>query len=224
MAKAQELVLNLVEMIESRALREGQRLPSERELCERFGSARNTVRRALSILEDERRVVRQPGRRGYVVDERRALFGPSLARSAEAGPADIMELRLIAEPSAAAIAAVRASSADLDAIERAAMRIAASKTIAERENSDAEFHLAVFRATRNPMLVSLCLSINSVRENESWIDNKRRILSEERQCEFDAQHFAVVAALRRRSPDEAHAAMRSHIDSLRRELLGDLLV
>jgi DNA-binding FadR family transcriptional regulator len=224
MANAQELVLNLVEMIESRTLRQGQRLPSERELCERFGSARNTVRRALSILEDERRVVRKPGRGGYVVDESRAIAGPAPASGAEAGPADIMELRLIAEPSAAAIAAVRASSADLDAIERAAMQIAASKTIAERENNDAEFHLAVFRATRNPMLVALCLSINSVRENEAWVDNKQRILSEQRQCEFDAQHFAIVAALRRRNPDEAHSAMRAHIDRLRRELLGDFLV
>ena len=223
MAKAHELAISLVEMIESRTLRNGQRLPSERELCERFGSARNTVRRALSMLEDERRVIRHSARGGYIVDHGRAGL-PLVTSGTGAGPADIMELRLIAEPSAAAIAAVRATGADLDLIERAATQIASAKTFPEREACDAEFHLALFRATRNPMLVSLCQSINAVRENEQWIDSKRRILSEQRQGEFDVQHFAIVAALRSRNPDEARAAMRSHIDSLRKELLGDFLV
>ena len=226
MPKAQDLASALVELIESRTFRDGQRLPSERELCERFGSARNTVRRALSMLEGERRVIRHLGRGAYIVDQGRAMGSPGslVSFSTEAGPADIMELRLIAEPSAAAIAAVRATGADLDAIERAAMQIASAKTIAQRETTDAEFHMALFRATRNPMLISLCQSINSVRESEAWIDNKRRILSEQRQCEFDSQHFAIVAALRSRSPEGARAAMRVHIDSLRSELLGDLLV
>jgi DNA-binding FadR family transcriptional regulator len=147
-----------------------------------------------------------------------------VSRTPGAGPADIMELRLIAEPSAAAIAAVRATGADLDSIEQAAMQIASAKTIAERESRDDEFHIKLFQATRNPLLVSLCQSISSVRRGEEWIDNKRRILSEKRQCEFDSQHFAIVAALRSRNPDEARAAMRAHIDSLRKELLDDMLV
>jgi len=226
MPRAEDVAIRLVELIENRALRDGQRLPSERELCERFGSARNTVRRALVMLEGERRVIRRSGQRGYIVDQSRA---PDRQRAlvgshAEAGPADIMELRLIAEPSAAAIAAVRATSADLEEIERVATRIASAKTITERESSDAEFHMSLFQATRNPMLISLCRSINSVRESGEWTDNKRRILSEQRQCEFDSQHFAIVTALRSRNPEEARSAMRAHIESLRKELCGDLLI
>lgn len=223
MPRAHDLAINLVCLIEDKTFREGQRLPSERELCERFGSARNTVRRALAMLKDEHRVVRPGLRGGYIVDQSAVAAPPARSISTHAGPADLMELRLIAEPSAAAIAAVRASSADLDAIERAASQTAHAKTIFGREAADAAFHMAIFRSTRNPMLVWLSESINAVRESAEWVHNKQRILSEERQCAFDAQHLQIIASLRTRDPEQARAAMRAHIDSLRKELLGDLL-
>jgi DNA-binding FadR family transcriptional regulator len=225
MSSAHDVAAALVELIDNRTLRAGQRLPPERQLCERFSSARNTVRRALEMLERERRVVRRGARSGFFVDAKPlAPVGARLVLDAsQAGPSDILELRLWAEPAAAAMAAVRASNADLDEIERAGAAIARARTVAERESLDAAFHLALFRATRNPLMVSLCVSVNAVRDQHEWVENKRRILSSEQQCEFDREHLAIVEALRRRQPDDARAAMRAHIDSLRRRLLGDLL-
>jgi len=223
MPTANEVAISLAEMIEGKAFRDGQRLPSERELCERFGIARNTVRRALTMLKDEHRIVRHVSRGRYVVDQAaahervRSLAG----LSTDAGPADVMELRLIAEPSAAALAAIRATNAELDLIERIAEQIAHARTIIEREASDADFHTAIFRSTRNPMLVWLSQYIGVVRSGAPWVENKQKILSQQRQCDFDNQHFAIVASLRSRDPEQARAAMRAHIDSLRRELLGE---
>lgn len=227
MAKAHEVATSLIDLIENRTFRDGQRLPSERELCERFGSARNTVRRALSMLSDVHQVIRHVPNGGYVVDQGRMQGGgiaPLLGASGQISPADIMEVRLIVEPSAAAIASVRASGADLDYIEETVVKTARAGTIVEREAFDAEFHTALFRMTRNPMLVWISQAINAVRESEEWVDNKQKILSAERQCAFDDQHMAIVAALRKREPDEARAAMRAHIESLRKELLGEFLV
>ncbi len=45
MPKASDLVASFSKMIDTQVWRAGQRLPPERELCEQFGSARNTVRR-----------------------------------------------------------------------------------------------------------------------------------------------------------------------------------
>jgi len=224
-SSAHHVATALIELIENRTLRAGQRLPTERELANRFASARNTVRRALAMLERDRQVVKRGQRSGYFVDmeaagERLASLVPD---ARHASPADLLELRLMSEPAIAAMAAVRATHAELDAIQEAASDIACAKTVGEREARDAVFHMALFKATRNPLMVSLCQSINVVREQHEWIDNKRRILSDDRQCEFDRQHFAIVDALRRRHPDDARAAMRHHIECLRRQLLGDLL-
>jgi GntR family transcriptional regulator, uxu operon transcriptional repressor len=227
MTKAHELANQLADLIGKRTYRIGQRLPSERELSEQFSIARNTVRRALTMLEAEQRLVRNMGRGAYVVESVgvAAPLSAVLAMPAiEPGPSDIMEIRLINEPAAAAIAAVRATQSDLDGLERAADLTVESDTLAERESADASFHLALFRATRNPMLIALAESINEVRRREEWVEGKRRILSAERVADFDRDHHDVVAALRERDPEAARAAMRRHIESLRKNLLGDLLI
>jgi DNA-binding FadR family transcriptional regulator len=227
MPKADELAISLGRMIDAQAWRAGHRLPPERALCEQFSSARNTVRRALGILERDRRIVRRSGRGCFVLENTSdagfAAIGDFIGHVATAGPADIMELRLIVEPVAAGIAAVRATLGELDEIEQAAERIARSPDIATREESDAAFHLAIFRATRNPLLVSLCEAINTVRDRAEWIENKRQILTPERKAIYDGQHAAIAAALRRRKADDASAAVRDHLDALRRDLLGQYL-
>jgi LacI family transcriptional regulator len=60
----------------------GGKLPSEKELCARFDVERNTVRKALQILVDERRIVRVPG------------IGSRIMSSAEEAPAEKTEERL----------------------------------------------------------------------------------------------------------------------------------
>ncbi len=225
MPKADDLATSIHQFISAEGFRSGQRLPAERELCERFGTARNTVRRALDILEREQRIVRRSGRGCFVSDDIDAglPMGDFLGDMSKASPADIMELRLIVEPNAAAIAAVRATAADLDEIARAADRIVASRNVSNREQSDAHFHLAMFKATRNPLLISLCEAINSVRDRTEWVENKRKILSPERMAIYDDQHTAIVTALRSRDPEEARAVVRVHLEALRRDLLGQYL-
>lgn len=59
----------LAERIESRSLRPGDQLPTERELCDEFGVSRVTVRRALAQLADERRIYSVRGRGTFVSAE-----------------------------------------------------------------------------------------------------------------------------------------------------------
>lgn len=224
MPKAYEVAAHMVRLIDASVWSGGQRLPPERELCEQFGSARNTVRNALKMLERENRVVRQPGR-GSVVSmdqgsDGSGKSGDFLGDLSKASPADILELRLIVEPAAAALAAARATTDDLAEIERACVRSVAAKTFAERERWDAEFHLALFRGTRNPLLTSLCESINTVRDRSEWRDLKQQVLSQERRQKYDGQHAAVVSAITRRNGEEARSLLREHINSLCQDLLS----
>ncbi|MGE0714509.1 MAG: FadR/GntR family transcriptional regulator [Alphaproteobacteria bacterium] len=220
--RAHDLAASLSRMIETSVWNGGQRLPPERELCETFGTARNTVRRALELLEHSRLIVRRPGRGCFVS----GAPGPApaaadfLGNVLKASPADILELRFIVEPAVAALAAALATADDLERIRAACAAIETSGSVDEREARDAEFHLALFRATRNPLLVSLCEAINLVRDRTEWVSLKERTLSPERRGQYDAQHAAIVAAIGRRSADEARHAAQEHLNALRRDLLG----
>ena len=99
---AEDMAGDMARKIEKGEWPDGFRLPPERELAAAYGLARNTVRRALDQLDD--RVVRLVGR-GTYVRGRSPSPGPQfLGRLKEASPSDVMEVRLIIEPHAAALA------------------------------------------------------------------------------------------------------------------------
>ena len=60
------LVQHLTELIEEISVQEDTCLPSERELCERYGVSRITVRRALSELESAGQIYRVQGKGAFV--------------------------------------------------------------------------------------------------------------------------------------------------------------
>jgi DNA-binding FadR family transcriptional regulator len=230
LATAQDVADQINRLIDNQVWLAGQKLPPERTLCEQFGSARLTLRRALDLVAQSERIVRHAGRGCYVRGDlggasdalaRGAVFLRDLARSS---PADLMELRLIVEPAAASLAAVRATREDLGRIEQACGRVAEVDTFPGREQADADFHLALFEAARNPVLISLCKSINEVRDGDAWTTQKRKILTPERCRTYDGQHAAIVSALLHRDVEGAAVAVREHLGTLRADLWGPGLI
>jgi GntR family transcriptional regulator, uxu operon transcriptional repressor len=216
-------------LIDSQVWLAGQKLPPERKLCEQFGSARLTLRRALDLVAQSDRIVRRTGRGCYVSGEFEGAatlgVGAAFLRDlGRASPADLMELRLIVEPAAASLAAIRASREDLTRIDRACKQTAGAKTFPHREQADADFHLALFEAARNPVLVSLCKSINEVRDGDAWISQKQKILTAERCESYDRQHAAIVSALQRRDVEGAALAVREHLGALRADFWGPSVI
>lgn len=226
--KAQNVADQINRLIDNQVWPVGQRLPPERKLCEQFGSARLTPRRALDLVAQSDRIVRRAGRGCYVSgDFEAATLGGGTAFLRDLGrasPADLMELRLIIEPAAASLAAIRASREDLTRIDRACKQTAEAKTFPHRELADADFHLALFEAARNPVLVSLCKSINEVRDGDAWISQKRKILTAERCKSYDRQHAAIATALQHRDVEGAALAVREHLGALRADFWGPGLI
>jgi DNA-binding FadR family transcriptional regulator len=229
--RAQNVADQINRLIDNQVWLAGQKLPPERRLCEQFGSARLTLRRALDLVAQTERIVRHSGRGCYVSgDPDGATIAPGgggaalLKDLARSSPADLMELRLIVEPAAASLAAVRATREDLVKIERACGRVAGTERFPDREQADADFHLAVFEAARNPVLISLCKSINEVRDGDAWTKQKRKILTPERCQTYDRQHAAIVSALLRRDVDGVAAAVREHLGTLRADFWGPGLI
>ncbi len=166
------------------------------------------------MLEREARIVRHTGRGCFVSETAAALpaamISDFLGDMSRAGPADILELRMIVEPMAASIAAVRATARDIEAIERAARLIERAENLGDREDADANFHLALFQATRNPFSAPRSTRCATAAE---WFERKRQILTPDRKNLYDHQHGEIVAALRRRDAGEVQTAMRSHLEN-----------
>ena len=219
---AQALRSALARELRSDRWREGERLPTEREFGERYGMARNTVRRALQALEDEGLIVRHVGRgtfKAAVAAPHQGLFGPEGVEGAS--PADVVECRLAFEPELAPLVVAHASQADLDRMEECLRGGEAAEDIAGFEAWDAALHDAIAVATRNRAMVAVSRALARVRLQAEWGQLKARSMTVERRAAVQAEHRAIVEAFCRRDKADARTKLRAHILHVHASMFGE---
>lgn len=198
----------------------GKRLPTERELAAEYRVARNTVRRAFDRLEVDGLLARRVGRGTYLREEPSDGIAATVRRMEGTSPADMMEVRLLLEPAAAAFAATNASSSALVTIAQAHDRAVAATDLPEFESWDVEFHHQIFSCTRNDLLREFHEILRVLRDQPKWFEMKERNFSEESRTRYCAEHREVLDALNARHPEQAASAMRSHLLTVQMNLLG----
>jgi DNA-binding FadR family transcriptional regulator len=213
-----DVALDIGRKIDAGDWPDGYRVPAERELAATYNLARNTIRRALRELDS--RLVRIVGRGTFVKGNPAGRTREFVGRLKDASPTDIMEVRLIMEPQAAALAAHRATTADLQEIETILRKSIAAKGTAEFEHWDAALHLAIFRATKNALLIDYCEAINAARNQPHWYRLKQRSLTETQRRQYDQDHAAVVSALLQRDAETARRLQLQHLTGVRDRLLA----
>lgn len=206
----------------------GDRLPTERELCGRFEVARNTLRRALGTLEERKLIVRHVGRgtfkssAGSGMAATQTALDPFEMECVEAfSPADVMECRLIFEPGLVPHVVARATKADLDRMAECVKRGKSSTSLAEFERWDTALHDAIADATHNNVAISMSRSLAKVRQQARWGTLKARSMTPERIAKLNAQHTAIVAALRDRDQSQAQTLLRNHLLLVRTFMFGE---
>lgn len=201
----------------------GDRLPSERELTERFGLTRSALRKGLNTLESEKLIWRHVGKGTFVASDQAGSSASGLTDLCRSvSPLHMMRSRLAVEPAIAREAAINASAEAAERIRKRHELAMASESWDDYEAEDDHMHRAVAEATDNALLVALFEQLNQVRRAVAW-DNVIR--TSERppkdHTSFD-QHERIVRAIETRSPAEAQEAMRAHLASVAARLFGDL--
>lgn len=196
-------------------LKPGERLLTERELAQRFGVSRPTVRDAIQRLVAMHWLEHRQGQGTFVsATDPGADRNPLVAvlDGRDAGLMDLLEVRLGLECNAVILAARRATEEDLREIERGVRGMTAA--IGDgRLGSDADitFHMAIAQATKNLVQSHIMRSFYDLLFQ--GLRNKLRHLYRE-PANLEAalrQHSDILEAIRRRDPDAAHASMRQHI-------------
>ncbi|MDN3269729.1 FadR/GntR family transcriptional regulator [Streptomyces sp. MA15] len=135
----------------------GSRIPTEPELVEQLGVARNTVREAVRALAHNGLLDIRQGSGTYVVATSE-LAGVMHRRFAGADPRHIAELRSTLESSAARLAAQRRTEKDLKQLDTLLLRREEAWESGDAEafvTADATFHMAVVAASHNAVMTAL---------------------------------------------------------------------
>lgn len=210
----QEVAARLERMIGSGALSEGEVLPSEHELMERFEVGRPALREALLSLQHKGLITVSNGERARVTrpDAARLIEALSGAAqvylSSEEGIRHFQATRRVFEGAIARDVARRASPDDLRRI--AGALDANRAALGDRplfETTDVAFHLEIVRSSANPLLIGIHQALSG------WLTDQRAVSLNGRGAERKALafHERVYAALLARDADAAEAAMHEHL-------------
>jgi GntR family transcriptional repressor for pyruvate dehydrogenase complex len=211
-------VEEILDLVVSSDLSPGERLPPERELCERLGVSRTVVREALNLLEVRGVLEIEHGRGAVVSNDSTQAMRDTLGLLLRVQPralGELLEIRQVLEVEIAGFAAERATPEDIEAMREPLERMRSLIDVPEGYvDADVEFHAQLARSTRNRVLLRMLEPVvellrASRRVSASIPGTARRALEE---------HEAILKRVAARDAGGARAAMREHLTATARDL------
>jgi DNA-binding FadR family transcriptional regulator len=215
-----QVVEQIQAAIFARQWKPGDKLPSEKELAEQFGTSRATIREAIRVLELAGLLRTRPGFNGgpFVVEPTYQLIGNSLRSLLRMNKFDLTELfdvRLVIEPRVAELAASHATEEDLQALaDNLEEEAALVRSGHEASVRHTRFHFLLARASQSNLLAILISAILDLMttfdaSHPTTVAGSARVV---------ADHRRVLEALRARDPERARALMQQHLAATRDDL------
>jgi GntR family transcriptional regulator, transcriptional repressor for pyruvate dehydrogenase complex len=184
-------------------------LPPEGRLGETLGVSRTVVREAMRILGAQGLVEVSQGKRPRIrpADPRTVVetFGTYLQRG-DHSLLDLIEVRLPLETEMVALAARRATPAQLAVMEQSIEDMAAAKSLQRRVEADARFHDLLAESTGNPLFSLLLTTVS-----EAMRRSRRETIGRTGADRALQGHRAILAAVRKGDADGARKAMCEHL-------------
>ncbi|MFE2677848.1 FadR/GntR family transcriptional regulator [Streptomyces hygroscopicus] len=206
-ALADQVISQLRAQITSGEWPVGSRIPTEPELVEQLGVARNTVREAVRALAHNGLLDIRQGSGTYVLATSE-LAGVMHRRFAGADPGHVVELRIALETTAAQLAAERRTEQDLKQLDAQLARRERAWAVGDPGafvEADTTFHMAIVAASHNDVLAELYADLGAVVRAFLRADLDTRMGPE-----TYVDHGRLVAAIREGDGERAAAEAATH--------------
>ena len=156
---AEQVADGIMNLIQETPYKAGDKLPTEKELCESTGAGRNTVREALKILAS-RNVLEIRQGAGTFVSEKQGIpddpLGFSMVNDHVKLTKDLLQVRIMLEPQIAALAAQCAKEHEIKELEEILEEMeAAMKKREDYSELDTKFHTKIAQCTHNIVMENL---------------------------------------------------------------------
>ncbi|MEO1109061.1 MAG: FCD domain-containing protein [Pseudomonadota bacterium] len=203
-------------------LRPGERLPSERELAERMGVSRPSLRDAISNLQEQGLLTPKAGSGIYVAEVLGSAFSPALIRlfsSHDEAVFDYLSFRRDMEGLAAERAAHLGSDSDLKVVQTIFDRMQSAhdrNAPGDEAQLDAEFHMAIIEASHNVVMLHMMRSMYDLLRQGVFYNRQMMFQQRATRDALLDQHRAINAALQSRDPNAARVAVELHLDFVER--------
>ena len=217
-----QLAVLLGDRIAAGTWRPGDRLPTEQQLALAHGVSRTVVREAVHQLKSRQLVLSRQGSGVFVAPtplNQPLAFDPAVLESLQA-VVHVVEVRRVLEGEMAALAAERATRAQLATMRRALKAIdTAAAAGQDGVAEDMAFHRSIGEATGNPQFRLLLGFL------EQYLREAMRVTrgNEARRDDFMAavrlEHLAIVDAIAARDPTSARRCAREHLAHGERRLV-----
>ena len=224
---AHAVIRQIEQLILRGILRPGDRLPSERDLAERMGVSRPSLREAIADLQERGLITSKAGSGIFVTDALTSGFSKPLvalfSRHDEA-VFDYLSLRRDMEGLAAERAALHGTDTDLQVIATifAKMEAAHQKRNPEEEaRIDADFHLAIVEASHNVMMLHMMRALYGLLREGVFYNRSIMFKQRTTRAALLEQHRAIYDALQARNAKAARAAVESHLSFVEEALFAD---
>jgi GntR family transcriptional repressor for pyruvate dehydrogenase complex len=215
---ADTVVRQIEQLILRGILRPGERLPSERDLSERLGVSRPSIREAIADLVERGLLATRAGSGVYVADVLGSAFSAPLIKlfsSHEEALFDYIAFRKDLEGLAAERAARVGSDTDLKVISTLFKKMEAAHTKrnpAEEAALDAEFHMAIVEASHNVFMLHMMRSMFEMLR--AGVFYNRQVMFKVRTTRESLldQHRTIHDAIVSREPELARKAIEDHLN------------
>jgi len=205
-------------LILSGELKEGDRIPTERALMERFDIGRPSVREAIFSLQKKGLLSALPGGIPRVQSPQADLVLKEIGTTVRQymqqpkGVGNLQDARMLLEAGLARRAARIATEDDIDTLEKALRRNEKARTKEQFVETDLEFHSAIASISANDIFVSLNRSL------AEWLTQQRTVSADAGATkeEVARQHRAIFEAISNKNEEGAYRAMEDHLEFVAR--------
>ncbi|GAB3450096.1 FCD domain-containing protein [Insolitispirillum peregrinum] len=216
---------HLEQLILEGSLRPGERLLPERELAAKFDVSRPSLREALDKLERKGLVYSGKGGGTHVAPLLGEGFTTPLSTVLQQHPEttfEYLEFRAIVEGSAAYLAALRGTDVDRDVLKECFERMEQAhgeEDPTHEADSDADFHLAIYEASHNVVMLHIMRSLSDMLRNDVFYNRAKLYLRKGVRELLLEQHRNVYLAIMNGDPQAARIAAEAHINFTRDALM-----